>query len=188
MTMDKLVSSLISDATTEAEEIKKSAEKQADSLITEAKAKRIILLRSGDEEVDRILKEHEKERLAWAKLESKRLIAEAKEDAVKLEIEKLVLGMEEFRKSKEYSIFLKKSVSDALKEFGNESTCTIHLKKGDKKYVSTKAKVLEDLDSSGGVLVENQDRSIIINLTLESVLESRKDMLRKAVYEKMFGV
>ncbi|MBI2079422.1 hypothetical protein HYT84_01545 [Candidatus Micrarchaeota archaeon] len=186
MTMDKLVSSLLTDAKKEADEIIKTAEWHVDKMVAEEKAKRVVLLKTSEEEADKLIKEQEKERLAWAKLESKRIISEAKEDVIKTIMQEIFSKLENFRKSKEYAAFLKSGVNNACKELGTEQSCTVHVKKGDKKYLSTKARVVEDLEGIGGALVENTDGLIRINLTLENLFESNTDLIRKEIYHKLF--
>lgn len=187
MPISKLAASLISDARKEAEEIIKDADSQVDRQISEEKAKRVLLMKSAEEECGKRLEEQERERTAWARLEAKRIISEAKEDAIKSCIEELYESLPEIKKSKDYADFMKRALGIATAEIGDSGT-VLHIVKGDKKFVSSfKGKIFEDLEADGGLLLETADGKVGIRLTLESVLESNKDELRKKISEKLFG-
>ena len=131
MALDKLVSSLVSDAKKEAEEVVNSAEWHVGKMVSEEKAKRAILVKAAAEEAEVMIEAQRKEKIAWARLEAKRLISEAKEDAIKGCLESFFEEMKSARDSKQYQMFLNKVVSSALKELG-ASKATVHLVKGDK--------------------------------------------------------
>jgi vacuolar-type H+-ATPase subunit E/Vma4 len=125
--------------------------------------------------------------LAWARLESKRIIAEAREDAIKNVLEDFFELLQKAKKSKEYKKFLGNAITQAAADLGQ--AVTIHVLSGDKSLVPPikGAKVVEDLDALGGAIVESADGKVIIDLTLETVFETRRDEIRKQVYEKLFG-
>ena len=83
--------------------------------------------------------------------------------------------------------FLKKTVASAASEMGKNAV--IHLVKGDKKKITVPkgCKVVEDLDSLGGALVESADGKIRMDLTLETLFDVRRDDIRKQVSDKLFG-
>jgi len=189
MTMNKLISSLVSDSKSEAEGIIKSAESDVERFLAEEKAKRAILLREADSECGLMLSEQKRERIAWARLEGRRILAEAKEDAIIATLGSMYEMLAELKKSSAYGNFVKEAIARAVAELSNEDELVLHIAKGDKKYAGKfKGEVLEDLDAVGGVLVERADGKVCVNLTLESVLEARKDDLRKKIYETLFEV
>jgi vacuolar-type H+-ATPase subunit E/Vma4 len=47
--------------------------------------------------------------------------------------------------------------------------------------------VVDDLEALGGAIVESSDGKVMIDLTLETLFETRRDEIRKQVYEKLFG-
>jgi vacuolar-type H+-ATPase subunit E/Vma4 len=125
--------------------------------------------------------------LAWARLESKRIIAEAREDAIKSVLEDFFELLQKARKDKEYKRFMSTAIAQAATELGQ--TVTIHVLEGEKSLVpSVKgAKVVDDLEALGGAIVESSDGKVMIDLTLETLFETRRDEIRKQVYEKLFG-
>lgn len=187
MTMNKLISSLVSNAEKEAEEIVKSAESDVDRLVAMERAKRAIFLKAAEEECERLLQDQKRERVAWARLEGRRILSEAKEDAIKGVLEEMHGMLSQLKKSADYATFMKNAVIQAADELGNGDDLVLHLTKGDRKFVTKfKGRVVEDLDSAGGLIVEKDDGMVRVDLTLESILENKKDDIRKRIYEKLF--
>ncbi len=187
MGIEKLKGSLISEASEDARKITESAEAQVKGILDEERARRASLKKEAEAEVGRLLEEQRNERIAWARLESKRIMAEAREDAIKDVLEDFFDALGGVRKSPEYKKFLSSSVAEAMAELGAGST--VRVVKGDKALLGSVkgAKISEDLESLGGAIVESADGKIRIDLTLETMYESRKDDIRKQIYEKLFG-
>lgn len=187
MGIEKLKNSLLSDANKEAEGIVQSAEAHVRNMLEEEKAKGAAVRSGAEKEVERLLGEQRNERIAWARLESKRMLAEAREDAIKDVFEDFFAALEGLRKSPEYKKFMKASIEQAASELGG--SVTIHVAKGEKELVPKLkgATVVDDLQGLGGAMVEAEDGKTRINLTIETLVETRKDELRKKIYEKLFG-
>lgn len=190
MSMDELVDALLSESKKEAKKITDKAEKEAKVIISEAEEKEKKRLEQAEKEVRKRLESQEKERVAWAHLEKKRILSEAKEEVVNRELENLFLGLSKLRTHSSYPKFLKDKTMDAVKELGT-TPLTIRVVKGDKKHLSSlkisKAKITEDLKASGGVLVENNSGTIVVDYTLETVYELKRPLLRKEMYSSIFG-
>ena len=82
MEIEKLKGSLLSEAKAEAEKTVKSAEADAKAMLSEERAKLSALKSEAEKSVEKSLEEQKNERIAWARLEAKRVLAEAKERAV----------------------------------------------------------------------------------------------------------
>jgi len=186
MGIERLKGSLLSEAQDDARRIVDAAEAQAKAMMDEERAKRDSMKSKAESEVSELLEEQRNERLAWARLESKRVINEAREDAIKNVLEDFFEQFKDVRKSPEYKRFVARSVSAAA-ELGSGSI--IHVVKGDKALLGTPkdAQVVEDLDGFGGALVESANGKIRMDLTLETLFESRRDEIRKQIYDKLFG-
>ncbi len=189
MGIEKLTSSLLSEAKNEADGIVKAADWHVEKMLSEEKAKRAIHLKNAEEEASRLIEEYEKERVAWSRLEAKRIIAEGKEDAIRDALDSFFETLATLRKSAEYRNFLKTAVKRAVEELKN-STATIHCVKGEKVLVSSVAgsgmKVIEDLDLLGGIVVESVDKKTKVDVTFESLFESKKEDLRKYFHGNLF--
>jgi V/A-type H+/Na+-transporting ATPase subunit E len=187
MGIEKLKGSLISEASEDAKKIVDGAEAEVKGLLEEERARKASLKKEAEKDVARALEEQRNERIAWARLESKRLLSEAKEDAIKGVLEDFFESLGSVRKAPEYKKFLNSSVAAAVAELGAGSV--VRVAKGDKALLSSLkgTKVSEDLEGLGGAMVESADGKIRIDLTLETQYESRKDDIRKQIYEKLFG-
>ncbi len=191
MGIDRLTTSLLAEAKKQAEEITKAADWHLEKMLTEEKAKRAILLKKAEEDAMQLIEEQRKERLAWASLEAKRIISEAREDAIKSILEDLFTMLEDISKKSEYKDFLKRTTVQALGELKSDRL-VLHCKKEDKAIVQTLVKdsteIEDDLNSLGGFILETADGKIRLNLTLESVFETKREDLRKLIYQKLFDL
>lgn len=187
MGIEKLKSSLLSEADEEAKKIVQTAESHVKSMLAEERSKRKAKESEAEKEIQKLLEERKNERIAWARLEAKRITAEAREDAIKDVLEEFFQDLKKVRKTPEYSGFLKKAVTRAVADFGRGTT--VHVLKGEKSLLPklNGARVVEDLKGLGGALVESPDRKIRMDFTLETLFDSRRDEIRKQIYEGLFG-
>jgi V/A-type H+/Na+-transporting ATPase subunit E len=187
MGIEKLKGSLLAEAQEDANKILASAHVQAKIIADEEHAKCSVISKEAEADVERLVVEQRNERLAWARLESRRILAEAREDAIKGVIDDFFGQLKGTRKSQQYRKFMASAVAKAAKELG--AGVTVHIVKGDKSLLPAlkDAKVIDDLKGLGGAIIESADGKFRIDLTLESLLDSRRDDVRKQVYEKLFG-
>ncbi|MEW6035915.1 MAG: V-type ATP synthase subunit E [Candidatus Micrarchaeota archaeon] len=186
MGIERLKGSLLTEANEDAQKIVQAAEAHVAGMLEEERSRRAQMKKDAEAEVERLLGEQRNERIAWARLESKRIVAEAREDAIKSVLEEFFDELRGVRKTPEYKRFLSKAVAAAAAELGGD--VTIRVVKGDKALIGPlKAKVVEDLDSMGGAIVESPDGKIRVDITLETLFESRRDDIRKQIYERLFG-
>jgi V/A-type H+-transporting ATPase subunit E len=187
MGIEKLKSSLLSEAQADAQKITTDAQAQAKAIANEERSKTAALRKEAEAEVARLLQEQTNERLAWARLESRRIASEAREDAIKGVLDGFFDQLSTARKSPEYRKFMGSAVAKAAGELG--AGVTIHVLKGDKGLLPPLkgAKVAEDLGGFGGAIVESGDGKFRIDLTLEALFEANRDGIRKQVYEGLFG-
>lgn len=187
MGIERLKGSLLSEAQEDARKIISAAEAQAKTMADEEQGRRASLKKETESEITRLLEEQRNERLAWARLESKRVTTEAREDAIKNVLEGFFEALKDARKSPEYRKFIASAAASAAAELGPGSL--VHVPKGDKALIGTLkgAKIVEDLEGFGGALAESADGKIRMDLTLETLFESRRDEVRKQIYDKLFG-
>jgi V/A-type H+-transporting ATPase subunit E len=186
MGIEKLRNSLLSEAKEEAQQIVQTAQSHVQNMLREEKAKDADRKSKAEKEVERTLRDQENERIAWARLEAKRIKAEAKEDAIKNVFENFFNTLSKSRNTPDYKGFLKKAVPEAAADLGGN--VTIHCLKEDSKLIPAvkNAKVVTDLEGLGGVLVESSDGKIRVDLTLETLVETRRDEIRKRIAEELF--
>lgn len=187
MGIEKLKGSLLSEANEDAQKIVEAAQSHVKGMLEEERSKRSALKKDAEAEIAKLLEEQRNERIAWARLESKRIIAEAREDAIHEVLDAIFDALKDARKSPEYKKFLAKAVPQAASELGGD--VVVHAMKGEKALIPAVrgSKVVDDLDCLGGAIVETADGKIRIDLTLETLFETRRDEIRKSVYDKLFG-
>jgi len=185
MPVEKLGSSLLADARKEANAKIRNAEKQAEELLSHAEKEWMEKEKEVLKQTEEMIKEERKERLAWARLEGKRRIEEAKDEVVKKVMDALADRFKRYRRSAEYRNFLKGLVKKAEVEIGKKGM-VIHVAEGDGKIVKGMGSVKEDLDSLGGVVVESRDGSVRVDYSFESLMEMKKEEIRRIVYDGVF--
>ena len=187
MGIEKLKVSLLAEAREEAQQIVQTAQSHIDGMVKEERAKNAAMKTRAEKEVEKTLEDQRNERIAWARLEAKRINAEAREDALNNVLEEFFDSLAKSRKSQEYRKFLKKAVPAAAADLGGK--VTIHVVKGDRASIPKikDAKVVEDLDGLGGALVESEDGRIRVDLTLETLVDTRRDEIRSKIAKKLFG-
>lgn len=185
MGLEKITSSLLKEGEEEANKIVETAKWHVSKMLEEERAREKELRASAESEVKKILEDQKNERLAWARLEAKRVAAEAREDAIKKALDEIYDLAPSLRKSEEYATYLSKKVAEAVSEVGEGAV--VHVVKGDKKLLSKiKAAVQEDLDALGGAIVESADGKMRVDLRLETLFEMRSDELRRKLAEALF--
>ncbi len=188
MGIEKLTSSLLLEANKEAAGIVSAAESHARKMLEEERSQNEKMRKQMTDDAERTIENLRNERVAWAKLEAKRIMAEAKEDAIDNVLNDFFDALKKSRKTKKYKTYMNSQIKKAIDELNSDSLI-VHVLKGEKSIVPKKkgVKVLEDLDSLGGAIIESNDRKVRINLTLETLFEARKDVLRKKISDKLFG-
>ncbi len=189
MGIERLTSSLLKEADEEAVKIVQAAEWHVKKMKEEERSKRAVLKKGAEKEIEKLLSEQKNERLAWARLEAKRVIAEAREDAINSAIDDFFSSLKEVKKSREYKDFISKSVSAAVKELKGVKL-KVHVRKEDRKLLPrlpNGCTIVSDLDALGGVVIETQDGKMKVDLTLETFFEMKRDELRKMIAAKLFA-
>ena len=187
MGIEKLTGSLVGEANQGAKEIVKTAQWHVDQMLKDEQSKEDGLKEQASTEVKARLDAQRNERLAWARLEAKRVIAEAREDAITNNLESFFEELKDAHKGTAYKSFLEQSVKQAMKELGG--ACTIHVSKSDAALLAKlqNCKIAIDLEALGGAIVESEDRTVRIDLRIETLFDIRRDGLRKDVNDRLFG-
>ncbi|MFH2105966.1 MAG: V-type ATP synthase subunit E [Candidatus Micrarchaeota archaeon] len=186
MGIEKLTSVIISDANKQAEDIVNSAANQAKQMIHEENAKSLLMLRSSEESLRSQMEAHRDERISWARLESKRISAEANEDAISNSLEMFFDLLKKSKGSRKYKAFIESCVSKAGEELGQNPT--FYVCKGEKSLLpkGLKGKVVESETLLGGLVAESTDGKFRLDMSFDSLFAFQKDELRKQVYQMLF--
>jgi len=149
-----------------------------------------------NKEIKKTIEQYKKEKMLWAHLEGKRIIAEAKNEVVELSLNRFKEILRQTRKTSEYKSFVRHAVPKAIGELSSIKTkkrtnFIVHVLKGETKLVP-KIKGLsikDDLpeDTLGGVIVEFGDGSVRVNMTLLELLNIKSTEIRGKLYTHLFG-
>ncbi len=187
MGIEQLTADILAEARKEAKETIDRGEEEKRRLISEGKKAVSETLSKSESEAKALVESQRRERIAWARLEAKKAINEAREAVLMDAMEEMYAQLSKFRKSPEYGAFLSARIEGGIKEIGVQNP-VVRICKGDRKFVKNggKAKISEDLEAMGGAIIESSDGTVRIDLTLETLFEEKRDFLRKKLYDRMF--
>ena len=171
---------IISDAKKRAQAIVKSAKKEHEKLIKERKEYWKERLNELERKAKEEAKEMGNERIAWAKLEAKRIKARAFEKVVERTIEEVIKEFKKRTHKPSFAQTIKKIASEVKKEVGD---VIIRLPR-DSKIDIKEFKVKKDLDSVAGFTIESKDGKVVYSYTIEDMIDLYRDEIRRIVYEK----
>jgi len=187
MAIEKLSAQIAQSAQEEAARIIHNANATGAEFLREAKSAAAKRMKSAAEEAREMVAAQRAERLAAAKLEAKKIIAHAQDEAVTGSIEHVWSELRHFRKTKEYAKLLQSLAEHAQSELG-ERDSVIFVAEEDQKILSgMKNLSKKPIECSGGCIAETNDGSVRVNLTFEAIMETEQDALRKKVHENLFG-
>ena len=193
MSIENLSKSLFAQADSEARKYVEEAHLQATKIIADEHSVEENIATKMAHETATALAEFKKESMASARLQSKRILATAYEVKVQEAFDSVVESFQHLKKSPEYKKFMDHCLSKTVEEFGKNAV--VHVCKGEKDFVTKNTgssgmknfKVLEDLEtmggSMGGLIAENLAGKARLNFSINVLLDSRKDMLRKRIQE-----
>ena len=174
------------------DEILNSAKEQSNSLIAEARkeASRIAretenkiegMKEKSDEEAKRIIDIIKRQELASAELENKKALLEAKKqliDNVFAEARKRLENLDDKKKEAHIKKLLEKAKNDI-------EVSSVYCNKKDAKFV--KGFNVEVADIIGGVMAENREKTIRVDYSFDTTLESIKESELQNISKILFG-
>lgn len=202
---DKIVSSILSDAQSEADVIIQKAEKESEVILEEGQKK-------AQAEKEKMLDDANKQSsmkyqqlISEAKMNARRAKLEAREDLIEDAFKSAEEDLKKvsFSSSDEYKLALNEIVKEATLEVGGGEVI-VHLKAEDvekiKDYIETIAKdvetqtgikttleIGENINTIGGAIVKTKNGEIEVNNTIESRLSRFKKSLRSDVAKVLFN-
>jgi len=186
MGLEQLTATILDEARKEAASTLSAAESERRRMLGEAKAAADKDKMGAGAKTAEFVEAQRRERIAWARIEAKRGVNEAKESVVNEAIEDVFEKLRAFPKDKSYPKFLNSLVEKGMKELDSPKA-VVRVRKEDRKHLKNgKYSVKDDLDEWGGCIVESEDGSVRVDLTLTALLEQRRELLRKRLYESLF--
>ena len=174
------------------EEIIGSAKSQADALIKEARAEAAKIRKEAEKktqeleekssaEAKKSIETMKKQDLASAELESKKMLLEAKKQLVEdvfSEVEKKLKGLN----SKDREGYMKKLLKKAKDDI---EVASVYCNKKDVKMVE--GFDAEPVEILGGLIAENADKTVRVDYSFETMLQSIKENELQSINKLLFG-
>lgn len=186
MGFEELASELHKQAESEGRKLLAAAEKNARNFEQEASGLADENLRAAKKEASSFVKQESSERITSAKLSAKKIVDEARDDAVEASMRQVwsQFKSDSLRKAA-YSALLDRLVREGLRELGT-ADAVIYVRDEDRTLVSGYHLAKLPSDYCGGAIVESANGKIRVNKTLEDVFAQRKGEIRKQIYDKLF--
>ncbi|MEM4348351.1 MAG: V-type ATP synthase subunit E [Candidatus Anstonellaceae archaeon] len=186
MGFEELAQQIQKNAEAEGRRIIHTAQKNAEKIVEAASKNADENLKKAKAEAAALVKQEHAERVTSAKLAAKKIISEAKDDAVEAAVQEV---WKEFvataTKKSTYPSLLAKLVQEGLKELGTKEA-VLYVRDEDRYLVSGYQLAKLPSEYAGGVIVESTDGKVRVNKTLDEIFLRKKDWLRKQIYEKLF--
>jgi len=187
MGFDELVRELEKGAEAESRKILHASEKNAGKTVEGAKEKADGILKAARKEAAEFAKQEASEKETSAKLDAKKMLDEARDEAV----EACILQVwQKFRsdalKKSSYPALLGKLVEEGAREIGAGQGAAVYVRDEDRGLAPGYALKKLPAEYSGGAIVESPNGKVRTNKTLEEIFAQKRPVLRKEIYDRLF--
>jgi len=181
MGLETVKEEIIRNAKEQESSILAEARKEASRIMEEAEMKVQELEQKSESESKRQIEAAKKQAMASAEMESKKILLEAKKLAIEKAFEEARKSIDSMDEKKRESI-IKALFEKAKKEL---DIAYVYCNKKDSKFLKN-AKI-EHMDMLGGLIGENNEKTIRVNYSFETLLESIKDAEMQNINKILFG-
>ncbi|MFH1722815.1 MAG: V-type ATP synthase subunit E family protein [Candidatus Altiarchaeota archaeon] len=185
MGLNELEEELTANAEKEISAIKNASEHQESSILSDARNKAKEIKAEALSEGKARAESERRGALASARLEAKRILNQAREEAVNENLNEIREVLSQIRDDNRYPKILQNLVDEGLKELGDDST--VYVNKGDEKLVKAKKISEKEIESVGGVIIESSDGRIRVDSTIDSLFHQKTEYLRRQIFSELFG-
>ena len=185
MGFEELASELHKGADAEGRKIVHAAEKNAERIVDEAREKAEGALKNAKKDASEFARQESSERITSAKLASKKIVDEARDEAVEAAISQVWQKFRSESMKKGYPALLDRLVKEGVSELG-ASKATVYARDEDRQLLRGYSTKKLPAEYSGGAIVESEDGKVRVNKTLEEIFSQKKPELRKQIYDRLF--
>ena len=186
MGFEELATELHKGAEAEGKKIIHASEKNAEKIVEDAKGKAEEMVRAAKKEAAEFAKQEASERTTSAKLAAKKMVDEARDEAVEASMEQLWQKFKsDSMKKSVYPGLVVRLVAEGTSELGT-GNATVYARSEDTPYIRADEVKKLPPEYCGGVIVESKDGKVRVNKTLEEIFAQKKPQLRKEIYERLF--
>jgi vacuolar-type H+-ATPase subunit E/Vma4 len=186
MGFEELSGELERSADSECRKILHAAEKNAEKIVEAAKADAEEAVKAAKKEATEFARQEAAERITSAKLSAKKIVDEARDEAVE---RSLALAWQEYRrealKKPSYSQLMARIIEEGKRELGASSP-VLYVRDEDKPLVPGFSTKPLPRQYSGGAILESPNGKVSVNKTLEEIFSQKRLSLRKGIYDRMF--
>ena len=186
MGFEELATELHKGADTEGKRMIHASEKNAGKIVEDAKEKAEEILKAAKKEAAEFAKQEASEKTTSAKLAAKKMVDDARDEAVEESVKQLWQRFKaDAMKKSVYPGLMGKLVSDGTTELGTANVA-VYARDEDAQYIKASEVRKLPAEYCGGVIVESMDGKVRVNKTLEEMFAQKKPALRKEIYTRLF--
>lgn len=181
MGLETVKEEILNSAKEKANSIISDAKREASRLAKEAENKSEEIKEKSETETKKILDKIKRQELAYAEMENKKMMLDAKKqimESVFSEARKKIETLDD-KKREEY---IKKLLEKAKKEI---EAAYLYCSKKDSKFL--KGFNIENAEIIGGLMAENKEKKIRVDYSFETLLEGIKDTELQNINKVLFG-
>jgi len=186
MSLETLTKQIEVDTEKQAKQIVSDAENKAKEIVRDAEKKAKQIVGQEIENARNTAAAEKATAIASAKLETKRIIEEAKEQATENAVEQAWKEFKAVRKSREYRKILRNSIEKGLKSLSEKAIVQVSEEDFSEAKGLAKNAALKKAGIVGGAIISSTDEKIIVNNSLEAFFEQKRDEVKARLYHKMF--
>ena len=181
MGLESVKEEIIRNAKEQSNSLLAEARKEANKIMKEAEAKVEGLKAKSEADAKKIIDTIKKQELASSELESRKLVLDAKKQAIENVIADARKKLEALDEKKREA-YIKKLLDKCSKEI---DFAFVYCSKKDAKFV--KGCEIINPDLFGGLIAENRERTIRVDYSFETLLESIKESELQNISKILFG-
>ena len=185
MGFEELASELHKGADAEGRKLLHAAEKNSEKIVADAKEKADEIVRNAKKDAADFANQESAERLTSAKLAAKKIVDEARDEAVEASILQVWQKYKSDSMKKGYPALLEALAKQGMAELG-VSKAIVYIRDEDRMSLRGYSTKRLPAEYSGGVIVESEDGKVRTNKTLEELFAQKKPALRKEIYDRLF--
>ncbi|MBI2084341.1 MAG: hypothetical protein HYT70_01890 [Candidatus Aenigmarchaeota archaeon] len=179
MALEDVIEDIERQANVTAQAILKEAGEEAERTVSKARKESEKQVFQFEEETERMLAEKKNAELLAAKIEQKRMLLATRKMAAEKIFNEIKDSLSKFGEKERESI-VKILVERARQEL--QDAKYIYSNKADKKFAEKSGLVFADaINCIGGIIVENSDKTVRINLTFDRLFENFKGDINVAI-------
>src|SRR3989344_5086130 len=184
MSLDNLGKALAQEGKAEARKIISEAEKLASAEISRANEAAKLVLSEARKKAKEMVVAETNERISAAKLKANKIVSDATNSSIDSAIEKIWQEFAKFPSKEGYEAMMKSLIAEAEKELGNS---IVNVNANDHSLARKLSKNVgqKPVDISGRAIITSKSGKIIIDNSLESIFDSKKDEVRKIIFTEL---